>query len=554
MRRIAATALGLLIVGAFVALPATGADDGPYRVRAIFDNGGFVVEDEEVRIAGARAGTVESVDVSRPDEVVSLEDGPEAIPGKAVVVLAIDDEAFRDFREDASCIIRPASLIGEKYVDCVPTQPRAPGSEPPPELGQIEDGKPGEGQRLLPLENNGKAVDLDLIQNINRMPYRDRFRLILNDLGAGVAARGDDLGEIVDRANPALRQTNRVLGILALQNRALADLATNGDRVLESLARNRTGVSGFIRSAAVAGEATAERGADLEEGLQKLPRTLREVRLTMGRLGELSDQGTPLFTDLNRAAPHISKATQKLPAFTAAATPSLETLGDAAEAAGPKLAAADPVLSDLSAQTAELGPAARSLAELLDTFVRTNGARYLMDFIYYTTGTINGFDSFGRYLRTNLQVTNCIEVSAVVIQGCEAFFRDTDTGSQRKKKGKKKKKRKKKGKRASFERPLTPQATAPPPAPQPPAAVEELPELDPEAEPPADGAPEEPPDGEGAGGGGAADEDATGVEPRGLSDADRARAGAIGFDASALEGLTLDDASLLLDFLLGEGP
>jgi phospholipid/cholesterol/gamma-HCH transport system substrate-binding protein len=554
MRRIAATALGLLALGALVALPATGADDGPYRVRAVFDNGGFVVEGEEVRIAGARAGTVESVDVSRPDEVVSLEDGPEAIPGKAVVVLAIDDEAFRDFREDASCIIRPASLIGEKYVDCVPTQPRAPGSEPPPELEQIGDGERGEGQRLLPLENNGKAVDLDLIQNINRMPYRDRFRLILNDLGAGLAARGDDLGEIIDRANPALRQTNRVLGILASQNRALADLAVDGDRVLESLARNRTGVSGFIRNAAVAGDATAERGADLEEGLQKLPRTLREVRLTMGRLGELTDQGTPLFTDLNRAAPHLSKATQKLPGFTAAAIPSFETLGDAAEAAGPKLVAADPVLQDLSAQTAELGPAARSLAELLDTFVRTNGARYLMDFIYYTTGTINGFDSFGRYLRSNLQVSNCINVSDIVVQGCEAFFQDQSTDSGKKKKKKKKKKRKK-GKRAAFSGTVgAPKAAEPLPAPQPPAAVEELPELDPDAEPPAEEVPDAPGGEEGTGDGATEGGDASGGEAGELSEADRARLRAAGLDPSTVEALTLDDAGLLLDFLLGEGP
>ena len=526
MRRIAATALAALAAGLLIALPATGAGDGPYKVRAIFDNGGFVVEGEEVRIAGARAGTVESVDVSRPDEVVSLEDGPEAIPGKAVVVLAIEDDAFTDFREDASCIIRPASLIGEKYVDCVPTQPRAPGSEPPPELEQIGDGEQGEGQRLLPLENNGKAVDLDLIQNINRMPYRDRFRLILNDLGAGLAARGDDLGEIVDRANPALRQTNRVLDILALQNRALADLASNGDRVLDSLARNRTGVSGFIRNAAVAGEATAERGAELEEGLRKLPRTLRETRLTMTRLGELADQGTPLFTDLNRAAPHLSKATQKLPAFATAAIPSFETLGDAAEDAGPKLVAADPVLVDLAGQTVQLGPAARSLAELLDTFVRTNGARYLMDLIYFTAGTINGFDSFGRYLRTNIQVTNCIEVSAIVIQGCEAFFQDPAEPAKKKKK----KKKRKKGKRAAFSGEVRAPSAAAPPPPQPPAAVEELPELDPDTEPPADA---EPPAGAEPGADGADGEDD---------------------ERDATDPVALEDAGLLLDFLLGAGP
>ena len=84
------------------------------------------------------------------------------------MVLQIDDPAFQDFREDASCLIRPQSLIGEKFVECEPTEPRAPGTEPPPELEQIPDGEPGEGQYLLPLERNGKAVDLDLVNNIMR--------------------------------------------------------------------------------------------------------------------------------------------------------------------------------------------------------------------------------------------------------------------------------------------------------------------------------------------------------------------------------------------------
>ena len=49
-------------------------------------------------------------------------------------MLDIDKAGFQDFRQDATCQIRPQSLIGEKFVDCRPTLPRAPGSEPPPEL------------------------------------------------------------------------------------------------------------------------------------------------------------------------------------------------------------------------------------------------------------------------------------------------------------------------------------------------------------------------------------------------------------------------------------
>ena len=53
--------------------------------------------------------------------------------------MKITDPGFQDFRSDASCLIRPQSLIGEKFVDCRPTLPRAPGPPPPPPLKQIPD-------------------------------------------------------------------------------------------------------------------------------------------------------------------------------------------------------------------------------------------------------------------------------------------------------------------------------------------------------------------------------------------------------------------------------
>ena len=441
MRRIALFAAGLLVAALLVALPAIGSDghSGTYEVRGYFDNGSFVVKGEQVRVAGANVGTVESVDVSGNDEIASLEGGPHPVPGKAVVVMDITDGGFKDFRTDASCIIRPQSLIGEKFIDCTPTQPRAPGTQPPPELSEIGDDQPGSGQFFLPLENNGKTVDIDLIQNINRLPFRERFRLILNNLGIGLAGRGQDLGEVIDRANPALRETDRVLAILASQNRQLESLAVNGDRSLEPLARNRQHISNFFRNAAISGEATAERSADLEEGLRKFPETLHQVRLTMTKLKAFADEGTPLFTDLNTAGKSLSKATVKLPAFAHLSIPALQTLGDAAQAAGPKLVASDGLLTDLAGTANSSVPVGNNFSAFLDTFTRTQGFQNLMDFIYNSVGTTNGIDSFGHFLRSNLQLTSCVEIATSLQSGCEANFPDAPapTTTTNTKKGKK---------------------------------------------------------------------------------------------------------------------
>ena len=63
-----------------------------------------------------------------------------------------------------------------------------------------------------------QTVDIDLIGNTMREPERERLSLILNELGTGLAGRGRDLNEVIRRANPALRETDKVLEILARQN------------------------------------------------------------------------------------------------------------------------------------------------------------------------------------------------------------------------------------------------------------------------------------------------------------------------------------------------
>ncbi len=425
MRRILATIAIVLAAGALT-VAGTGSSNGggSYEVRGIFDNGGFIVPGEDVRVAGAKVGSIDSVDVTRKGEIASLQGGPHAIPGKAVVVMNIADPGFRDFRRDASCLIRPQSLIGEKYVDCQVTQPRAPGSPLPPPLRKIPDGRPGAGQYLLPIENNGKAVDLDMINNIQRLPFADRFRLIINDLGAGLAARGPDLAAVVRRADPALRQFDRVLGILASQNHQLAKLNSDSEAILAPLARERTRVSGFIDSAGQTAEASAERRADIERGLQKFPRTLRELRLTMRDLGGFSRQASPVFANLARSAPSVAAASKQLAPFATASNISLQSLGDAAEQTGPLLVQADrPAITTLRDLARSGSRPSQNLGKLLKSLRTSKGFERLMTFLYNNAGWSNGFDQHGHLLRENFLSTNCIDYAAKAAAECKANWK-----------------------------------------------------------------------------------------------------------------------------------
>jgi hypothetical protein len=162
------------------------------------------------------------------------------------------------------------------------------------------------------------------------------------------------------------------------------------------------------------------------------------VRLTSAKLKDFADQGTPLFADLNVAAPGLSKATVNLPRFAKETVPALTTLGDAAQTAGPKLAASDPLLTDLAATANTAQPVGINFGSLLDTFERTQGFQNLMNFIYNTTGSLNGFDQFGHYQRSNLQLSTCVEIVATPAGGCEAFWQPASTSSSGTKKKSKK--------------------------------------------------------------------------------------------------------------------
>jgi phospholipid/cholesterol/gamma-HCH transport system substrate-binding protein len=407
----------LLAVAAIVVIvllaSGGGSSDDAYRVRAVFDNGGFMVKGEQVRVAGANVGTIESVDVSMPGDIVAYDgDQPVRKAGKAIIVMEIADPGFQDFREDATCQIRPQSLIGEKFVDCRTTLPRAPGTPAPPLLRQVPDGEDGAGQYLLPLGSNGTSVDPDLINDINTLPYAQRFRLILNELGAGLAGRGEDIEVLVKRANPVLRDVDRLFGILSDQRDQLAQLASDSEAILRPFSRERAHVAGFFANAGAAAEASAERGKQVEESFQKLPQFLREFRTTMVNLKGFSDAATPVFEDLGVAAPSLTDATRTLTPFSQATTVALKSLGAAGEASGPIFRQTDPVVRK-ARDLAQTGVVPTTeLAKLLTNIQQTGGWNGLVELIYNSTGAFNGFDQYGHFGRTLVTLTNCLEYEA----------------------------------------------------------------------------------------------------------------------------------------------
>src|SRR3954453_2023757 len=126
MRVIGIVAVIAVVAVLGVVVFAARESEQPYRVRAIFDNAGFVIPGEDVKIAGVKVGKISSIDVT-PDF-------------KAAVVLEISQQGYQDSRRAATCIVRPQNLIGERFVECKPTQARAANQSAPPALAVIRRG------------------------------------------------------------------------------------------------------------------------------------------------------------------------------------------------------------------------------------------------------------------------------------------------------------------------------------------------------------------------------------------------------------------------------
>ena len=422
-RALSSAAVPMAVVGALIVIvlavlvvTASGSGGDAYRVRAIFMNAFSAVPGEDVKIAGVKVGKIDAIDLTKDH--------------RAAVVLDIQRTGFKDFRQDAECTIRPQSLIGEKFVECVPTAPRPEGAQPAPPLRKIASG-PGKGQYLLPVDHTSQPVDIDLVNNIMRLPFRERLSIILNELGTGVAGQGAALRQAIRNADPALKETDKALAILAGQNRVLSQLAVDSDKIMAPLARERRHVAGFIVNANTTAEATAERSSALSQDIAKFPEFLRQLKPTMAGLGAFAGQATPVLTDLGKAAPNINTFFESLGPFSKEAVPAVDSLGNALDVGRVALVKSKPFIDQLNT----FGMAANPLSANLDAFLTstksTGGIERLMDFLFYSVASINGYDSDGHYLRADLIVNLCSTYALTNSIDCTAKFQQPAEGSAR---------------------------------------------------------------------------------------------------------------------------
>ncbi len=386
MKRLLVCAAIVLAAGAFMVIAggaSSGSAQGSYKIE--LDNAFGLVTGADFKVAGVPAGTITAIDLDQKTL-------------RAVVTVQVSRGGFGQFHQDTTCQTRPQSLIGEYFIDC---NPGASG----PVL------KPGS---TIPVSHTVSTIPADLLQDIMRLPYRERFALIINELGAAAAGRSDDLQAALRRAVPALSETDNLLNLLANDSKTLQGLTTDANTVTTALANNRRQVQRFIVEANNTSTATATQDNNLRLTFQKLPGMLEQLRPTMAKLATTATTYEPVLANLDAASGQLDRLFTNLPPFSRSAIPAIKSLGQASVTGKAAVTAATPTVAALNRFAKPTPELAQNLAIVLadlDTQKRAverdprspggkgfTGLQALLGYAFNQALAINTFGPFGHVL------------------------------------------------------------------------------------------------------------------------------------------------------------
>ena len=401
MRRI--VLIPVLLVAAAAALVASGAGDGSNALKTYeieLDNAFGLVEGGDVKIGGVKAGQTTDFEITKKQ------------PYRTIVTAEITEPGFDSLRTDGRCDVRQQSLIGEYFIDC--------------DLGTAKKELPDGGR--VPVERTSSTIPPDLINTVMRRPQRERFRLILNELGTGLAGRPEELNRVVRRAHPALRELSQTLSILRGQNKIIRDFIRDADTVSVAVEPFKEQVAKWAVEASDTAGIQATRSEELGRYWSRLPDFLAELEPTMAELERTADQQIPTLRSLERAAPELERFLRVAEPFARETRGSVTALGEATDAGNSALRESRQEIAELrrlAAYAPRLGKPLRQFLQAIDDRRRSiendpqaadrappapdktaykkgqgyTGMEALWNYIYFQTLGINAFDEVGHVLR-----------------------------------------------------------------------------------------------------------------------------------------------------------
>jgi phospholipid/cholesterol/gamma-HCH transport system substrate-binding protein len=259
-----------------------------FALNADFASANGLVPQAEVRVSGVHVGSVLEI--------------TDAGDGGARVKMALQPDVR--LRQDVRAVIRPKTMLGEKFVELV----RQQGSSHP----YLQSGA------SIPKAQTGQAIEIDDILNAMDAPTRQAMSESFRQLGVALDGRQADVQAAlapIDNTLANLRplarvgqsrqqELDRILSNLNVIMQALADeqdqlghIVDSGDTVMSAIASRDQALAGTVRNGAslfgsldqaFSGVTAADRAS-----LQKSPATIAAGRRTLALTNPQVDQLLP---------------------------------------------------------------------------------------------------------------------------------------------------------------------------------------------------------------------------------------------------------------------
>lgn len=282
----AACLFGLGYIALNMGLHGPWSDE--FALNAEFASANGLVPQAEVRVSGVHVGTVLTI--------------TDASDGGALVKMALQPNIR--LRQDTRAVIRPKTLLGEKFVELVRSQSS--------DQAYLQSGA------TIPKTQTGQAIEIDDILNAMDAPTRQAMSESFRQLGVALDGRQQDvsaalgpLDSTMTNLRPLARvgesrakELDRILTNLNTIMQALADeqdqlghLVDSGDTVMSGIAARDQALAGTVQNGAAVfgsldqafnGVTAADRAA-----LQKSPPTIAAGRRVLNLTNAQVDQLLP---------------------------------------------------------------------------------------------------------------------------------------------------------------------------------------------------------------------------------------------------------------------
>jgi phospholipid/cholesterol/gamma-HCH transport system substrate-binding protein len=362
-------ALALAIAG----LSGCGSSGGE-TVVARFVSAAPLVKDNQVKVDGIVVGTIGDLRVRN---------------GLAEVTMNLDREAL-PLHSDATFTIRPATLLGERYVDL----DRGTASAPLLDTS-----------RIVPTSQTGQNVGLDDVLNTFDDPTGAGLASLFTTLGTGVRGNGKQVDEAISTLQPSMQQVEGLAAVLKNHNELLGALVQDAEPIVGALADNDgQSMDKLVGASDRLLGASAAKQAELDDVLKELPGTLSSGSDALKQLSKTADDATPTLKELKPFTKNLDDFSEELRDFSEALDPALASSKQVLDRADDLLIQAQRPADDLRVAGPDLETTVDGTKKVVHGLSENRDTMF--DFIRNWALNLNGFDGISHYWRVALALNS----------------------------------------------------------------------------------------------------------------------------------------------------